>query len=30
MIRRSGFFLYEDGTAGSVQHLDVTKYNQAG
>lgn len=30
MIRRSGFFLYENGTAGSVQHLDVTKYNQAG
>lgn len=30
MIRRSGFFLYENGTAGSVQHVDVTKYNQAG
>ena len=30
MIRRSGFFLYENGTAGSLQHLDVTKYNQAG
>ncbi len=30
MIRRSGFFLYENGTAGSVQHVDVARYNQAG
>lgn len=29
MIRRSGFFLYENGVAGSVQHVDVAKYNQA-
>ncbi len=30
MIRRSGFFLYESGAAGSIQHLDVRRYNQAG
>lgn len=30
MIRKSGFFLYEDGVAGSIQHVDVTRYNQAG
>lgn len=30
MIRRSGFFLYEDGTAGSIQHVDVARYDQAG
>ncbi len=30
MIRRSGFFLYENGMAGSIQHVDVAKYNQAG
>lgn len=30
MIRKTGFFLYENGTAGSIQHVDVTRYNQAG
>ena len=28
-IRSTGFFLYESGAAGSVQHLDLVKYNQA-
>lgn len=28
MIRSTGFFLYESGAAGSVQHVDVAKYNQ--
>lgn len=28
-IRNTGFFLYENGTAGSIQHVDVAKYNQA-
>lgn len=28
-IRNTGFFLYENGAAGSVQHVDVVKYNQA-
>jgi hypothetical protein len=23
MIRRSGFFLYEDGAAGSIAHVDM-------
>lgn len=27
-IRSTGFFLYESGAAGSVQHVDVAKYNQ--
>ena len=30
MIRKTGFFLYEDGAVGSLQHVDVVKYNQAG
>jgi hypothetical protein len=30
MIRRTGFFLYENGGAGTIQHVDVAKYNQAG
>lgn len=30
MIRKTGFFLYENGGAGTMQHLDVAKYNQAG
>lgn len=29
MIRNTGFFLYENGLAGTVQHVDVVKYNQA-
>lgn len=29
MIRNTGFFLYENGMAGTVQHVDVVKYNQA-
>ncbi|MGN0376309.1 MAG: hypothetical protein ACI4ED_01620 [Suilimivivens sp.] len=29
MIRNTGFFLYENGTAGSIQHVDVAKYSQA-
>lgn len=29
MIRNTGFFLYESGMAGTVQHVDVVKYNQA-
>ncbi len=29
MIRNTGFFLYENGAAGSIQHVDVAKYNQA-
>lgn len=29
-IRRTGFFLYESGAAGSVQHVDLVKYHQAG
>lgn len=29
-IRRTGFFLYENGGAGTIQHVDVAKYNQAG
>lgn len=28
MIRNSGVFLYENGIAGSVQHVDVAKYNK--
>ena len=28
-IRSTGFFLYENGAPGSVQHVDVVKYNQA-
>ena len=24
LIRRSGFFLYEDGVAGSIAHVDMT------
>lgn len=30
MIRSTGFFLYENGMAGTIQHVDVAKYNQAG
>lgn len=30
MIRRTGFFLYENGAVGSIQHVDVARYNQAG
>lgn len=30
VIRRTGFFLYENGAVGSVQHLDVAKYDRAG
>lgn len=30
MIRKTGFFLYENGGAGTVQHVDVARYNQAG
>lgn len=30
MIRSTGFFLYENGAAGSIQHVDVAKYDQAG
>lgn len=29
MIRSTGFFLYESGAAGSIQHVDVAKYSQA-
>lgn len=29
-IRNTGFFLYENGAAGSMQHVDLVKYNQAG
>lgn len=29
MIRNTGFFLYENGLAGTVQHVDVVKYNHA-
>lgn len=29
IIRNTGFFLYENGAAGSIQHVDVAKYNQA-
>lgn len=29
MIRNTGFFLYENGTAGSIQHVDVAKYSHA-
>ena len=29
MIRNTGFFLYESGAAGSIQHVDVAKYSQA-
>lgn len=29
MIRNTGFFLYENGAPGSIQHVDVVKYNQA-
>lgn len=28
MIRKTGIFLYENGAAGTVQHLDVTKYQK--
>lgn len=28
MIRKTGIFLYENGTAGTVQHLDVAKYKK--
>ncbi len=27
-LRRTGIFLYEDGNVGTVQHVDVAKYNQ--
>lgn len=27
-IRKSGFFLYESGLAGTIQHVDVAKYSQ--
>lgn len=30
VIRRTGIFLYENGSAGSIQHLDVAKYDRAG
>lgn len=30
MIRRTGFFLYENGGAGSMQHLDVTCHEKGG
>lgn len=30
MIRKTGFFLYENGAVGSVQHVDIAKYDQAG
>lgn len=30
VIRRTGIFLYENGAVGSVQHVDVTKYDRAG
>lgn len=30
MIRKTGFFLYENGGAGTIQHVDVAKYDQAG
>ena len=30
VIRRTGIFLYEDGAVGSVQHVDVAKYDRAG
>ena len=26
-IRKTGVFLYENGTAGTIQHLDIAKYN---
>lgn len=29
-IRNTGFFLYENGGAGSIQHVDLVKYDQAG
>lgn len=28
-IRNTGFFLYENGMAGTIQHVDVVKYDQA-
>ena len=28
IIRRTGFFLYENGEAGTVQHVDLVKHNQ--
>ncbi len=28
MIRNTGFFLYENGNAGTVQHVDMTKHNR--
>lgn len=30
IVRRSGFFLYEEGTAGSMQQMDLVKYDAAG
>ena len=30
VIRRTGIFLYENGAVGSVQHVDVAKYDRAG
>lgn len=29
MIRNTGIFLYESGTVGTVQHVDMTKHNRA-
>lgn len=28
MVRNTGVFLYENGMAGTIQHVDVAKYNQ--
>lgn len=28
-IRKTGFFLFEDGGAGTIQHVDLVKHNQA-
>ena len=30
MIRKTGIFLYENGAVGTIQHVDVAKYDQAG
>lgn len=27
-VRKTGIFLYENGAAGTIQHLDMTKFNQ--
>lgn len=29
VIRSTGFFLFEDGNAGSIQHVDLAKREQA-